>query len=89
MNQNIDEIYALISQSRYWRDFIPSKLEPLNDEELLLLSEMFYRAIEAANYDLEALDPKLQEELLREIRKLEPRVAAVDDYYINRENGEE
>lgn len=88
MTQGIDEIYTLISKSRYWKDFIPSKLEPLSDEELLLLSERFYVAIEEVNEKLKALDSGSCEALLVELRKLEQRVTAVDEYYIERGNEE-
>ena len=87
--KEMDNIYTLISGARYWKEFIPSKLEPLDDEELLLLSEKFYVAIEECNEDLKALDSDLHEALSNEVRKLEQRVAAVDGYYIERGNKEE
>ena len=84
MSQKIDEIYTSISQSRYWKDLIPDKLSHLSDEELLLLSEKFYVAIEKLNETLGTLDSGSCETLLTELRKLEQRVAAVNEYYIER-----
>lgn len=89
MTQEINDIYTLISQNRYWKELIPDKLNDLNDEELLLLSEKFYIAIEEVNEKLKALDSGSREALLVELRKLEQRAAAVDEYYIGRENKEE